>query len=161
MLFDAYEKVRCSRHLKDIPQEHHLFGSLGELPVSAAPRILWMPTQDDYTAPRPVATPSILGGRRVEVEAIWTREAGADVELVVPAGPQGYRAMEDLIRRFHLALREALVCTGNYRVTRGHWRDREAVSTATLAYVQPLEVMVPIWDVVPAQLWEETAVRMG
>lgn len=159
-LFEVYEAVRSSPRLGDVPAERHAFGALADLPVAAAPRITWLPTTDSYAAPLPVAAPALVGGRRVEVESIKTRRAGVDIELIVPAGPQGYRALEDLLRRVHLALRDVLLCDGNYSIGRGRWVDRTKVSTGTLGYVQPVEVYVQIYDVVGAQLWEETNVAL-
>lgn len=158
-IYYAYEAVRKSAHLADIPAERHLFGGLGDLPVSASPRILWTPTTDRYEAPLHSALP-FVDGKRVEVESIFSRLAGVDVELVVPAGPQGQIQLDDLIRRFHLALREYFKASGNYSVGSGRNVPRDKVSTNTLVYIQSLAIKVPIFDLVPAQLWEETEVGM-
>lgn len=149
MLFDVFEEMQKNPHLAGIHQE---WGALADLPVSAAPRIVWVPTQDEYGSPLPVAWPFIAEGKRTEVEAIWTRWAGCDIELYVPAGPQGPRALEKLINDLHLALREVLISTGNYKVGRGRWQDRAKLSQNTLGYVQPIQVGVPVFDLIPAQI---------
>lgn len=158
-LYYAYEAVRQSKHLADIPAERHLFGGLGDLPVSASPRILWTPTTDRYEAPLHSAMP-FIDGKRVEVESIFSRLAGVDVEIVVPAGPQGQIQLDDLIRRFHLALREYFKASGNYTVGSGRNVPRSSVSVNTLVYIQSLGIKLPIYDLIPAQLWEETAVTV-
>lgn len=145
MLMDAFEAVRESPHLAGVAQE---FGSLELDQVGAAPRLIWAPTEDSYGPPLPASQPLTTGGRRVHVEAIWTREAGVSIYLF----ERDYRAAEDLIRRLHLALWEALSTSANYKLGRGRWVDRGELSTQTVAYVMPLAVHVPIYDLSPAEL---------
>lgn len=143
-LVAAYEAVSASPHLRDVAHE---FGSMGLDKVGAAPRLIWVPTEDSYTAPRAASLPITEGGQRVHIEAIWTRRAGVDVHVF----ERDYAAAEELIRRLHLALWEELTTAANYDLGRGKWADRGALAVQTVLYVQPLAIHVPIYDMRPAE----------
>lgn len=155
MLYEVFEALQESIWLKGVAQT---WGRTSDLPPAAAPRIAWIPTRDTYAAPLEVATPLVVNGERIEVESIWSRWAGCDLELYVPAGPDGPRALEILVNAVHVGLRELLLSTANYRLFDGAWRDRGSLSDATLCYVQPIQVAVPIYRLEHAQLLEAFAV---
>jgi len=148
---DAFEAVSASPRLAGVAcsQGAEELDKLG-----AAPRIVWVPSEDPYGAADTLGDqPYVLEGRRVQLESIALRHAGCDIHLFTTGrDTAAWRAAEDLLRRFLLALRDALDAYGNYAIGRARWSPRGAISTQTTEVLQPITVYVPIWDDQPAQL---------
>lgn len=157
MLYDVFEQMREQPRLAGVAQE---WGPLADMPVSTAPRVCWVPTVDDVGPPLPVAQAELLDGRRVEIEAIETRWAGCNLELYVPAGPEGPRTLERLINEVRVALLDVLKSKANYRLQPGRNVNRGAVSDGTLKYIQPIQVAIPIYDLIGAQVVESVGVGL-
>ena len=152
MLVDLFEEVRQSPRLQDVV--HWSIGDATELDkLKASPGSVWVPTRDDFGPPDMLGDlPDVQSGRRVHLESIALRRAGCNIHLFTPYGPKGIVQMEDLIRRMLLALRDSLNSVANYEVRSCTWYPREAISQQTTEAVLPIQLFVPVWDEIPAQL---------
>jgi hypothetical protein len=159
VLVDAYEKLRKSPRLTGVALD---FGGLHQLGVHRGDRVLMVPSEDKYQAPQMARARMVLGGQKVEGTSIALRGAGAKLYLTVYATGDlgGYRQMERLIVRVHLALHETLHGYGNFAIEDAEWMDRDAIADGLLGYVQPIRVLVPVADLLPVHAVKDVDVHL-
>lgn len=130
------------------------FGKDSQDHLGSYPRIIWMPSSDEYVSPNYAALPQIIGGKHVQQESLYSRKCGCDLHLY----HKDYPEMEKMINDLHMALDDVCGAIGtsaniaNVEVSSGRWIDREGVSHDSVAYVQSIYVYVPIHRLKPAAL---------
>lgn len=129
---------------------------------SSYPRVIWMPSSDEYVSPNYAALPQIIGGKHVQQESLYSRKCGCDLHLY----HKDYPEMEKFINDLHMALDD--VCgaigtsgnIGNVEISSGRWINKEDVSLDSVGYVQSIYVYVPIYRLKPAAILENTTVTL-
>lgn len=160
MLSEAFKDVLANRRLAGVPQS---FGDGRELSsVTAAPCLVWVPSQDRYGPPDSVGYVSdIFEGQMVIETSMALRKAGVDVHIFTPYTLDGYRQAEMLINALLYACRDEWGVNLNWSMGDAHWvRANQTERRDVWEVIQPLQVFVPIFDTAPAQLVGAATVKV-
>jgi hypothetical protein len=161
-VFQAMKKHTSHVGLLSLGTVNQTFGKNSLNSVSAYPHIVWVPTTDEYVKPLAAALPQVIGGKEVHMESFMTRKCGCDLHVF----HKDYASMETLLNDLHNALYDVAPALGTsanigqLEVGVGQWVDREGQRDETVGYVQPINLYVPIYRLLPAAKIQNVTVTL-
>lgn len=141
---DVFEAVAYHRDLAGTTQ---ILGEAQDATLTT-PRIVWSLAGSDAWEPSNLQSkPAVIDGIHVHLEGVVTRVAGAEIRLVVEAGPEPRHtaALENLIRLFVATLHEVCRGFGNFRLLAGKPMERETLAAGEMGYILPIQFLCPIF----------------
>lgn len=120
--------------------------------ATSYPYIKWIPTGDTYEPPLWVNKNAIIDGKRVQIEACFSRACGVEIRIY----EEDYFKLETLINTSTNALYDVLVSTGNFRIQNGRMLNQEELTTESVGYAQTCTIWVPIYRVLPSAVVQDT-----
>lgn len=165
MLFEIFNQMKKHTSLYGqtsfscVPQ---YFGKDTMDRLSSYPRVIWMPSSDEYADPFRAASPIIIHGKHFQQEDIFSKISGCDLYLY----HKDYPEMEQLINDLMNALYDTCYALGtsanigSLQIGSGRWINKEDVSLDSVGYVQSIYVYVPIYRLKPAAILEKTTVTL-
>lgn len=147
-LTTLYDRLLQSPRLAGVAQ---VWGEPGDAGPIATPRIVWVPTEDDFGPGESEMTETTVGGQLAYLEQRAERQAGGELRLYAQGQPlAAARALELLIDQVVLALDDQHDLAQALQLRAGRWMTGPECPPGTTGYRISLRLRAPIYHQHPA-----------